>query len=209
MNSVKNTDEIIYKKEIVLATTNPGKITDYETLFSHYPIRLRKQEEFQLTEVEETGLTFVENAILKARNACLATGLSALGDDGGLIVDALQGEPGLYSARYAGYKATPQENIEKLLTELNKIPNAARTARLYLVIVYLRHAKDPAPVICEGSWELEVMHEPRGNLGFGYLPILFEPRKKCGAAELPLEERNKINHRSKAFQKLIQSLGNI
>lgn len=192
--------------KIVLATTNSGKIKDYQALFSPYSIELITHSECNLSEVEETGLTFVENALLKARNASLETGLPALGDDGGLVVDALQGAPGLYSARYAGYKASASDNIQKLLKELDQIPNASRSAKLYLIIVYLRHAEDPAPIICEGTWELEIMHNPHGTLGFGYLPILFEPNKKCGAAELPVEERSKINHRGQAFRKLITAL---
>lgn len=193
-------------EKIILATTNPGKEKDYKSLFINYPIQLISQSEFNIPEIEETGLTFIENAILKARNACNFTGLPALGDDGGLVVDALQGAPGLYSARYAGKNASAEDNIQKLLKELDKIPNAPRTAHLYLTIVYLRHAKDPNPIICEGYWNLEILHEPTGVQGFGYLPILYVPTHKCGAAELSVEERTRINHRGKAFRKLIEEL---
>lgn len=194
------------EKTIVLATTNPGKVKDYQALFANFHLKIKSQADLNLPEIEETGKTFVENAILKARNACALTGLPALGDDGGLVVEALQGAPGLYSARFAGKKASAEENIQKLLTELNKIPNASRAAQLYLIIVYLRHENDPNPIICEGSWELEIMHEPLGTHGFGYLPILYEPKLRCGAAELTVEEKTKINHRGQAFQKLVSAL---
>lgn len=193
-------------KTIVLATTNSGKLKDYKSLFDNHQIQLISQAELNIPEIEETGLTFIENAILKARNACEISGLAALGDDGGLVVDALNGAPGLYSARYAGKNASPAENIQKLLKELDKIPNASRSAHLYLTIVYLRHAKDPNPIICEGTWNLEVMHEPKGTEGFGYLPILYVPTHQCAASELSIEERTRINHRGQAFRKLIEAL---
>lgn len=187
----------------MLASSNPGKEKDYKKLFSEFPIQLIPQGALQIPEVEETGLTFVENAILKARNACLISGLPSIGDDGGLVVDALFGAPGLYSARYAGKNANMEENIHKLLLALKEVPAKDRTARLCLILVYLRHHHDPDPIICEGTWELTVMETRKGTQGFGYLPILYVPTHQCGAAELSLEARNKINHRSQAFHKLI------
>jgi XTP/dITP diphosphohydrolase len=190
-------------KSFVLASTNPGKIKDYQEMLRGHFIKLIPQSEFAVPEVEETGLTFVENALIKARHASLITGLPALGDDSGLVVDALDGAPGLYSARYAGKGANMEDNIQKLLAELSKKPNANRRARFYAVIVLLRYPHDPAPLICEGNWEGEILKQPQGEHGFGYLPIFYVPTHHCSGAELSQEERSKINHRGQAFRKLL------
>lgn len=192
--------------KIVLATTNQGKIKDFQELIRELPIEMIPQTQLNVPEIEEIGHSFVENAILKARNAAHHTGLPAIGDDSGLITDALKGAPGLYSARYAKKGATDAENIQKLLDELKKIPNAERTARFYTVCVYLRYPNDPAPIICEGTLEGEILEAPRGNQGFGYLPIFYLPKLGCAAAELSLAARNKIGHRALAFQKLLHHL---
>lgn len=200
-------------KTIVLASNNPGKIKDFQELaktsLQSLNIEILPQSSFKVEEVEETGLSFVENALIKARHAALATGLPALADDSGLVVDALKGAPGLYSARYARKGASAEENIQKLLAELNNIPHPHRSARLYTVIVYLRYPDDPAPLICEGSWEGEILTEPRGNQGFGYLPIFFVPTHQMSGAELSNEERNRINHRGIAFRKLVELMSNL
>ncbi len=191
-------------RQLLLASTNPGKVADYQTLLSNTSLKIIPQSQFSIPEVEETGLTFVENALLKARNAATFAKLPALGDDSGLVVEDLHGAPGLYSARYAGKAATDQENITKLLQELTKIPNATRKAKFYSVIVLVRYPSDPAPIICEGTWEGEILKEPRGKNGFGYLPIFFCPLNQRSGAELNIEERNRINHRGKAFRQLLK-----
>jgi len=190
---------------LVLASTNPGKIKDFQELFAAYPLKLIPQSELAVPEVPETGLTFVENALIKARHAAFITGLPALSDDSGLVVDELDGAPGLYSARYAGPKAIAEENIQKLLEELAKKPNANRKARFYSVIALLRYPHDPAPLICEGTWEGEILKEPsnKGQNGFGYLPIFFSTQHQCCAAELSIQERTRVSHRGKAFQELM------
>ena len=188
---------------IVLASSNSGKISDYRELLSQYPIHLVPQSELAVSDIEETGLTFVENALLKARNASLFTDLPVFADDSGLVVDGLDGAPGLYSARYAGTNSCAEDNIKKLLAELAKKPNTTRKAQLYAVIVLLRYPNDPAPIICEGTWEGEILEAPRGQNGFGYLPIFFSTQHQCAAAELTIQERNLSSHRAQAFQQLL------
>lgn len=196
--------------KFVLATANPGKIKDYFELVSPYPnIELIPQTQLAVDEVAETGLTFVENALIKARHAAQVTGLASIGDDSGLVVDALEGAPGLYSARYAGIQATAEENIEKLLDALAQIPNAPRTARFYAVVVLLRSPLDPTPLICEGTWEGEILFEPKGQNGFGYLPIFFSHPHQGAAAELSLQEKTKHSHRGRAFIKLLEKYTHI
>jgi XTP/dITP diphosphohydrolase len=190
-------------KSLVLASTNPGKIADFKALLAPYSIQLIPQAELSVPEVPETGLTFVENALIKARNAAELTGLPAFSDDSGLVVDGLEGAPGLYSARFAGPKASAEDNINKLLAELAKKPQASRKARLYCVITLLRYPYDPAPLICEGTWEGEILEKPRGHNGFGYLPIFYSTQHRCGAAELNDQERARTSHRGQAFQSLL------
>lgn len=190
-------------RELLLASTNAGKFADYQALLLNTPIKLIPQTQFSIPEVEETGLTFVENALLKARHASTLAKLPALGDDSGLVVADLSGAPGLYSARYAGEKATDQQNIAKLLQELAKIPNASRKAKFYAVTVLVRYPSDPAPIICEGTWEGEILKASRGENGFGYLPIFFCPFHQKSGAELSTEERILVNHRGKAFRELL------
>lgn len=188
--------------QIVIASGNPGKLREFRELFVGSGIELLPQSAFKVPAVEETGLSFVENALLKARNASLHTGLPALADDSGIEVDALQGAPGIYSARYAGADASDEDNNRKLLAELAQVPDAQRCARYQCVIVYLRHAHDPMPFICQGTWEGVIARDYRGDGGFGYDPLFYLP--ECGrtAAQLSAEEKNCISHRGQAARAL-------
>jgi len=164
------------------------------------------QSEFGVPEAEEIGLTFVENALLKARNAASHTGLPSIADDSGIEVDALNGAPGIYSARYAGKGAGDGQNLRKLLKALDEVPDAKRGARFVCVIVYLRHAADPTPVIAQGIWEGRILREARGSGGFGYDPVFWVPTHNCSSAELPAEVKNTISHRGQALRALVAAL---
>jgi XTP/dITP diphosphohydrolase len=164
------------------------------------------QSSFNVSNADETGTTFVENAIIKARHACQQTGLPAIADDSGIEVDALNGRPGVYSARYAGENANDENNNQKLLQELTGVPTEQRTARYHAVLVYMRHADDPTPILCHGTWEGIILTEPRGTGGFGYDPLFFVPSHNCAAAELDKAEKNRISHRGKAMQELLQKI---
>jgi XTP/dITP diphosphohydrolase len=191
---------------IVLASNNPGKVREISQLLAPLKLDVVAQAELGVAEIEETGLTFVENAILKARNTASHTGLAAIADDSGLEVDALDGAPGIHSARYAGVDGNDQANITRLLRELADVPEAQRTARFQCLMVYLRHAADPTPVICQGTWEGRVLFAPRGERGFGYDPVFFVPTHNCSAAELPPDIKNQLSHRGQALRKLLQAL---
>ena len=193
-------------KRIVLATGNAGKLRELAGMLSDSDIQIVSQTELGVTEAYETGLSFVENAILKARNASRQTGLPAIADDSGLEVDALDGAPGIYSARYAGAEATDADNTAKLLRELQDVPPEQRGARFRCAMVYLRHALDPAPLICEGVWEGRILDAPRGNNGFGYDPVFLVPERGCASAELPPEEKNRLSHRGQALKKMVAAL---
>lgn len=193
-------------KRIVLATGNAGKLRELAGMLAGSDIQLMSQTELAVKEADETGLSFVENAILKARNASCQTGLPAVADDSGLEVDALGGAPGIYSARYAGARATDADNTAKLLRELQDVPLAQRGARFRCAMVYLRHALDPAPLICEGVWEGRILDAPRGHNGFGYDPVFLVPEHGCSSAELPPEEKNRLSHRGQALKKLVAAL---
>lgn len=186
--------------KIVLATDNQGKLKEIQETICDLPITLVSQNAFSISSAEETGLSFVENALIKARHAALHTGLPALADDSGLCVDALQGQPGIYSARYAGINANSAANIQKLQMALHDVPDEKRTARFYCAIVLMRHQADPIPLICQAQWEGTIMLEPRGEGGFGYDPIFFVPDMNCTAAELPANIKNQISHRAKALK---------
>jgi len=164
------------------------------------------QKAFTSEEAVEDGLSFVENAIKKARFAAKASGLPAIADDSGIEVDVLDGQPGIYSARYAGNNATDQENVEKLLDALADIPGEQRSARFQCLMVYLRHENDPVPVICQGSWEGKILTSPQGENGFGYDPVFFVPEENCSAAELTAAKKNSLSHRGKALQQLVEKL---
>ena len=193
--------------QIVLASGNPGKVREINQLLAGLGLQVCPQSEFGVEEAEETGLTFVENAILKARNAAQHTGLPAIADDSGLEVDALQGAPGIRSARYAGPGASDRDNLEKLLEAIKDVPEEGRTARFQCLMVYMRHALDPTPVICQGSWEGRILFEPRGDGGFGYDPVFFVPTHGCSSAELPPETKNALSHRGQALRLLVAALG--
>ena len=192
--------------DLVLASGNAGKLAELRQLLDGGRHRLRAQSEFDVEDVEETGLTFIENALLKARHAARKTGLPALADDSGLCVDALGGAPGLYSARYGGVHGDAARNIERLLHELEGVPDAARTARFHCALVVLRHAEDPQPIIAEGSWAGRILQAPRGAAGFGYDPVFLDPENACSAAELEPAIKNAISHRGRALALLRQRL---
>ena len=193
-------------KRIVLASNNRGKIREFNELLSDLDLEVHPQGEFGVPEVEETGLSFVENAILKARHASLHTGLPAIADDSGLEVDALNGAPGIYSARYAGTGAGDAANVAKLLEALAGEPDSERTARFQCLLVFLRHGSDPTPIICQGTWEGQILHQPVGDNGFGYDPVFYVPNRACSAAELPADVKNALSHRGQALRKLVTRL---
>lgn len=191
---------------LVLASHNAGKLTEMQQILAGLPLRVVSAAEVGVGDVPETGLTFVENALLKARAACQASGLPALADDSGLIVDALDGAPGLYSARYAGSPGNDAANNAKLLQALRGVPAEQRSARFHAVIVLLRHAADPQPLICEGSWEGVIVEAPRGGNGFGYNPVFLDPAHGLTAAEMDPALKNTISHRARALRQLVQQL---
>ena len=193
-------------KRLVLATSNRGKLAEMQPLLADLGFSLVTQGELGVADAIEDGKTFVENALIKARHACACTGLPALADDSGLIVDALDGAPGLISAHYAGVHGDAAGNIRKLLHELAGVPEQQRTARFYSLIVLLRHADDPQPLIAEGVWEGRILDAPRGENGFGYDPIFFDPMLGLGAAELPAELKNRVSHRGQALAALREHL---
>ena len=187
--------------ELLLASSNAGKLAELRELLGA-GFQLHAQSEFGVGDAEETGLSFIENAILKARHAARATGLPALGDDSGLCVDALGGEPGLYSARYAGRHGDSEANIDKLLGALAGVPDDARGARFVCVLALVRHADDPMPLIAEGRWEGRILHARSGGGGFGYDPVFFSAAHGCSAAALPAEVKNRDSHRGIALARL-------
>ncbi len=191
---------------IVLASNNPGKLREMNALLAGTGMQVLPQRELGIDDVEETGLSFVENAILKARHAAAGSGLPAIADDSGLEVDALAGAPGIYSARYAGPGADDQANNAKLLAELAGVPDAARTARYRCVMVHLRHAHDPTPLICLGTWDGRILCQPRGAHGFGYDPLFFVPTHGCTAAELAPATKNALSHRGQALRALVAQM---
>jgi XTP/dITP diphosphohydrolase len=185
---------------IVLASGNKGKLKEFADLFAPMNINVVPQSEFDVPEAEETGLTFVENAIIKARNAAEYTGLPAIADDSGIEVDYLLGAPGIYSARYSGDNATAEKNLNALLMALKDVPENERAARYQCVLVMMRHSKDPTPLICQASWEGQILTEPKGDGGFGYDPIFWVPEKQCSAAELSKQDKHALSHRGQAIR---------
>ncbi|WP_417659543.1 XTP/dITP diphosphatase [Pseudidiomarina sp.] len=192
--------------ELVLATGNKGKVSELEGLLAPLGWHVRPQSEWSFEEVEETGLTFVENAILKARHAAAHTGLPALADDSGLAVDALNGAPGIYSARYAGTGCSDADNIEKLLAAMAGVPDAQRQASFHCVLAYLRGPNDPTPIICHGRWDGYILKAPQGNQGFGYDPVFWVPSAHCSAAQLSREQKQELSHRGQALKQLVEML---
>ena len=194
-------------RKLVLATSNAGKLAELRPLLADGGYELVSQGELGVGDAVEDGRTFVENAILKARHACAATGLPALADDSGLVVDALGGAPGLLSARYAGVHGDSAANIAKLLAALHHVPGEARSAHFYCVLVLLRHADDPQPLIAEGSWHGRILGAPRGEGGFGYDPVFLDTARGLSAAELDPATKNRISHRGQALARLRELLG--
>jgi XTP/dITP diphosphohydrolase len=191
---------------LVLASNNPGKLREIGQLLAGAGMQVHPQADFGVTEAEETGLSFVENAILKARHAAAGSGLPAIADDSGLEVDALGGAPGIYSARYAGAGADDAANNAKLLAALAEVPDDERTARFRCVMAYMRHAEDPSPLICVGTWEGLILREPRGANGFGYDPLFFLPERQLSSAELDPALKNALSHRGQALRALVANL---
>jgi len=188
--------------QLVLASSNPGKLRELSAMLQPLGITVRTQREWSIEDAVEDGLTFVENALIKARHASRHTGLPALGDDSGLVVDALQGKPGIFSSRYAGPDADDRANNRKLLEALRDVSTENRGAHFYCAMAWLRHAEDPAPLISIGSWPGFILEELRGDGGFGYDPLFWLPSKQCTSAELAADEKNQLSHRGQALSNL-------
>jgi XTP/dITP diphosphohydrolase len=189
---------------VVLASGNAGKLRELAKVLAPLDVILKPQAQFNVPDVEETGFSFVENAIIKARAAAQHTGLPSIADDSGIEVDHLKGAPGIYSARYSG--AGDEANNVLLLQELGEIPEEQRSARFQCVLVYMRHALDPTPLICQASWEGFILFEPRGDNGFGYDPLFYLPEHQCSSAQLDPSIKNRISHRAKASSLLFEAL---
>jgi XTP/dITP diphosphohydrolase len=192
-------------KKLILATGNLGKVREMNAMLKGV-YEVVSQKELGVNEVPETGLSFVENALIKARNASRQTGLPALADDSGIVVDALNGAPGIYSARYAGEGASDEENLQKLLVDLKRQNTGSRQARFWCALAFVQHGEDPTPVIIQKGWEGEIADEASGQGGFGYDPIFYLPSHGCTSAELSSEEKNKISHRGQALQTFLEQL---
>ncbi|MEW8500504.1 MAG: RdgB/HAM1 family non-canonical purine NTP pyrophosphatase [Candidatus Thiodiazotropha taylori] len=193
-------------ERIVLASNNAGKVREINQLLASEQITVVAQKDFNIPDAIEDGLSFVENAIKKARHASSLSGLPAIADDSGIEVDALNGAPGIYSARFAGPGASDEENLQKLLSRMEEIPEAKRTARFQCLMVYMRHSEDPTPIICQGSWEGRILFQPQGDNGFGYDPIFYVPTHDCSSAQLAPETKNSLSHRGQALKALMQAL---
>ena len=195
--------------KIVFASGNAGKVREIAELLDGLDIDVLPQSEFDVPEIEETGLTFLENSILKARNAAQHTGLPAIADDSGIAVDVLQGHPGIYSARFAGLGASDEDNLLKLIDMIKPFPEEQRTARFICSMVYLRHKDDPVPIIAQGIWEGQLVTDPKGENGFGYDPVFYVESQQCTSAELPPEVKNKLSHRGQALMQLLDKLNDV
>jgi len=193
-------------QKIVLGSNNKGKVREFGEMLSTLNMEVIPQATFNIEDADETGLTFVENAIIKARHASAIAGLPAIADDSGLEVDFLNGAPGIYSARYSGEGATDEKNLLKLLDALKDVPEEKRTARFQCLLVYMRHAEDPTPLICQGTWEGIITTEPQGENGFGYDPIFYVPTHNCSSEQLNSDEKNVLSHRGQALKKLLTAL---
>ncbi|MET0088780.1 MAG: RdgB/HAM1 family non-canonical purine NTP pyrophosphatase [Candidatus Thiodiazotropha sp.] len=193
-------------EKIVLASNNAGKVREINQLLALEQITVVPQKEFDIPDAVEDGLSFVENAIKKARHASRLSGLPAIADDSGIEVDALNGAPGIYSARFAGPGASDEANLQKLLADIAQVPESDRSARFQCLMVYMRHAEDPTPIICQGTWEGRILFEPAGENGFGYDPVFYVPTHDCSSAQLDAETKNSLSHRGQALQKLLSAL---
>ena len=196
-------------RPLVLASSNAGKLEEFRALLAGDGFDVHAQTGFGVADADETGLSFIENAILKARHACRATGLPALADDSGICVDALDGAPGLYSARYAGGHGDAARNIDRLLRELADVPDERRGAHFVCVLALLRHAEDPHPIVVEGRWDGVILHERRGSGGHGYDPVFLDPAHGQTAAEMVLATKNRISHRGQALALLRERLAGL
>ena len=196
-------------QKVVLATGNAGKVRELASLLSDFGLDVVAQTDLGVDSAEETGLTFIENAILKARHAAQITGLPAIADDSGLAVNALGGAPGIYSARYSGEDATDQQNLEKLLHTLQDVPDDKRQAQFHCVLVYMRHAEDPTPIVCHGSWPGVITREAAGSGGFGYDPLFRALGQTVSVAEMDAQLKNTLSHRGQAMQALAARLAQI
>ena len=194
-------------ERFVLASGNRGKVAEINALVQSAGMEVVAQSAFGIDPAEETGVTFVENALVKARHAAAGSGLPAIADDSGLVVDALDGDPGVFSARYAGLGASDADNNRKLLDALTDVPLPRRTARFVCLVVLLRHPRDPLPVICQGAWEGTVLEAPRGEAGFGYDPVFLPAGSRHSAAEMTPAQKNQSSHRARAFACLMERLG--
>lgn len=192
--------------KLVIASANPGKIRELKHLLEPLQLEILSQSEFGVKQPAESGLTFVENALIKARAAADQSGLPALGDDSGLVVEALDGQPGIYSSRFAGEEADSRANNELLLEKLRGVPEARRGAAFHCSLVLLRHARDPAPLVVSGVWYGRILEAPSGERGFGYDPLFYDNRLGASAAELPLAEKNRVSHRGRALMRLVEML---
>ncbi len=193
-------------QSIVLATGNQGKVKEMANLLAEFGFDVKAQSEFNVPDVPETGTTFIENAIIKARHAAKITGLPAIADDSGLEVDYLNGAPGIYSARYSGEGATDLKNLTKLLEEMKDVPEQQRTARFHCVLVLMKHADDPTPLIAHGKWEGRILTEAAGENGFGYDPVFYVPEEQCASAQLEPARKKLLSHRGKALASLFEQL---
>ncbi|TVP59573.1 MAG: RdgB/HAM1 family non-canonical purine NTP pyrophosphatase [Halomonadaceae bacterium] len=201
------TDPVTQQARWVLASDNAGKIREFNELLAPLAVTVLPQGDFGVSSAEETACTFVENALIKARHACEQTGLPALADDSGIAVDALQGAPGIYSARYAGAGASDQDNIDALLAAMADVPEGERQAAYHCVLVFMTHATDPTPLICHGRWQGELLTAPTGTGGFGYDPLFYLPEEGVSVANLPSGRKRLLSHRAQALHQLMASLG--
>ena len=199
----------VKSNKIVIASGNAGKVREIGQLLQDLALEVLPQSDFNVPDIEETGLTFVENALLKARNASQHTGLPAIADDSGIAVDVLQGRPGIYSARFAGVGASDMDNLEKLIDMVKPFAEEERTARFICSMVYLRHEHDPMPVIAEGVWQGQLVTDPKGEYGFGYDPIFYVSSHQCTSAELSPQIKNTLSHRGQALMQLLVKLNEI
>ena len=199
-------DPGLANQTLVLASGNAGKLRELSAMISAFGWNVACQSDWDVPEAVEDGLSFIENALIKARHASRHTGLPALGDDSGLVVDALQGAPGIYSARYAGAGAGDDANNCKLLKELKGLPGAKRSAHFYCAMALVRHQNDPAPLLATGSWDGSITEAPSGAGGFGYDPLFWVADRACTSAELPADEKNRISHRGRALAQMMEQL---
>lgn len=193
-------------KTIVLASNNEGKLAEFNQVLTTYPIDVVPQKKFDISDAEETGTTFIENAIIKARHATQHAHLPAIADDSGLVIDALNGAPGIYSARYAGNHGDATANYERVLQKLQNVPQSQRQAHFHCTLVYMTSATDPEPIVVSAQWHGFILTEPYGTQGFGYDPIFFVPNYNCSAAELDSDIKNQISHRAQAIRLLLAQL---